>query len=218
MIILWLGGNRWVATEIARSLEWRHRPSYPLPSADVIVLASGGLLPKVAPRGSVELTRAGNRVLYASHLHRQGNANYILCTGGVVPGSNRKESHADTTIEFLLDLGVSEEAIWSESQSRNTYENALYSYPILKTKDVKTILLVTSASHMPRSLAVFRKTYSGIRVIPAPTDFTVTDDGDSHSIWQQLKGIFPSPGGFISISKSLHEYIGMIYYSYKGWM
>ena len=42
LLLLWLGGNRWVSFALARSLEWRYLPSDPIPQADVIVVLGGG--------------------------------------------------------------------------------------------------------------------------------------------------------------------------------
>jgi len=54
-----------------------------------------------------------------------------------------------------------------ENDSENTAENAFYSAEILREKNIKTIILVTSAMHMPRSVALFEA--QGLNVIPAPT-------------------------------------------------
>ena len=42
LLTLWLGSNRWVASSLARSLEWRYLPPNETPQADVIVLLGGG--------------------------------------------------------------------------------------------------------------------------------------------------------------------------------
>ena len=76
-------------------------------------------------------------------------------------------------------MGVPAEAIWLQTESRNTYEDAVYSARLLKDKGVRRILLVTSAWHMPRSLGLFQA--QGLEVVPLPVDFTVTDAG-----WQGL--------------------------------
>ena len=69
---------------------------------------------------------------------------------------------------LLLRLGVPDEAIVMETQSRNTAENALYTGEILRERGFARVLLVTSALHMPRAMKLFRA--RGIDAVPAPTD------------------------------------------------
>src|SRR5690606_30182135 len=79
----------------------------------------------------------------------------------------------DAMTELLVALGVPEEAILPEDRSRNTYENALYVRELLAQADSNEIVLVTSALHMPRSVAIFER--QGFSVTPAPVDYFVTE-------------------------------------------
>lgn len=71
--------------------------------------------------------------------------------------------------EFKSDSSV----IYTENQSKNTYENALYSRNLYISKfskewpNVEPWLLLTSAYHMPRAYAVFRA--QGWNITPYPT-------------------------------------------------
>ena len=58
-----------------------------------------------------------------------------------------------------------------ERQSRNTYENAVFSKAMIAPKPGERWLLVTSAYHMPRSVGLFRK--AGFPVEPYPVDWRV---------------------------------------------
>lgn len=67
----------------------------------------------------------------------------------------------------------------------------------------RPVILVTSASHMPRAVRNFKK--QGIRVIPAPTDFKIK----SSKLW--VSDFLPSPE-YLKISETaIHEYLGLIY-------
>ncbi len=66
--------------------------------------------------------------------------------------------------EFATKLVVPDERIISETESRNTRENALYTKKILKKINAQKVILVTSAFHMPRSYAVFKKI--GVNAVP----------------------------------------------------
>ena len=73
------------------------------------------------------------------------------------------------------------------------------------------VLLVTSAIHMPRSVAVFRGV--GMNVIPSPTDISILDlRNDGLFNW------LPSVGALGSTSRAVHEYIGLVVYWMRGWL
>jgi uncharacterized SAM-binding protein YcdF (DUF218 family) len=217
--VLWVGGNRWVATSLARSLEWRYLPPKEIPTAEVIVVLSGGTLPAEDPRPIVEVSGAGDRVIYTAWLYQQGTASHILLTGGNLDWSSYAQSPAEDMAEMLTMLGIPPEAIWLETEARNTYENALFSARILKEKNIQCILLVTSASHMPRSVRLFEA--QGFEVIPLPTDFTVTQagweglwSGDARKI---ILDLIPSAGNLSLTTRMLKEYLGILFYNLRGW-
>jgi uncharacterized SAM-binding protein YcdF (DUF218 family) len=218
LAVLMVTGNGWIAHGLARSLEWRLLPSGPMPEAQAIVVLSGGILPQEAPRQTVEFDDHGDRVFYAAELFKRGKAPLVVCTGGIVPGSTQETTHADDMFMLLRMLGVPAEAIACEGKSRNTYENAKYTYPLLKDRKVNRILLVTSALHMPRALGVFKRLYSDIEVIPAPTDFGETERKKRPPLLKQMGGIVPSAGNMVLTADVLHEYLGIVYYKLRGWM
>jgi uncharacterized SAM-binding protein YcdF (DUF218 family) len=216
LVCLLLGGNGWVAKGLARSLEWRYLPPEMPPQAEVIVLLGGGTLPDIAPRPMVEVGGAGDRVIYAAWLYKQGLAPHILLSGGVLDWSDTGHSPAGDMATLLEMMGVPREALWLESESRNTYENAVYSARILREKGIERILLVTSASHMPRSVKVFQA--QGLEVIPMPTDYAVTQRAaekvDARAI---ILGLTPSAESLALSSRMLKEYIGIFVYDLRGW-
>ena len=219
LLALWLGSNPWVALGLARSLEWRYLPPEPLPTAEVIVLLGGGTLPAEYPRTIVEVNSAGDRVLYAAWLYNQGVADAILLSGGNISWSNIQDSPAEQMAELLEMMGVPAEALWLEPDSRNTYENAQYSAEILKEQGIERLLLVTSALHMPRSVGLFEA--QGFEVIALPTDYTVTEAGWqelwSGSLESYILGFLPSASSLSLTTRALKEYMGMFFYSIRGW-
>jgi len=220
VIILWLGGNRWVAMGLARSLEWRHLPPEQAPQAEVIVLLGGGTVSAEYPRMMVEVNGAGDRVLYAAKLYQDGKAPNILLSGGKLDWVSRADTPAQQMASLLELVGVPKDVLWLESESRNTYENALYSARILQDKGINQVLLVTSASHMPRSVQLFEA--QGLDVIPLPTDFVVTESGwrsiRSSSLETILLNLIPSVDNLALTTRILKEYIGIFIYGLRGWL
>jgi uncharacterized SAM-binding protein YcdF (DUF218 family) len=83
--------------------------------------------------------------------------------------------------------------------------------------NVTNVLLVTSAMHMPRSIAVFRKQCPAIGFIPAPTDFRATD-GLSKPWYRHLVAAIPTPKHLQSFCEVWHEFMGYWYYRLRGWL
>lgn len=221
MVLLWVSSNRWVANTLARSLEWQYLPQPTMPHADAIVLLGGGSYAPLPPRQLPEMNEAGDRVLYAAWLYHQGKADHILVSSGnAVTTIASIPPAADSMKTLLLLFGVPEEAIWQETQSRNTYENGLYSKEFLAQKGINRILLVTSAMHMPRSVRIFAA--QGFEVIPAPTDYQVTEIEWAYQfrggLATLLVNALPQPGALSLTSSALKEYIGIVVYWLNGWL
>jgi uncharacterized SAM-binding protein YcdF (DUF218 family) len=219
LVCLWLGGNRWTAMTLARSLEWRYLPPQPVPSADAVVVLGGGTTSPEFPRPFVEVDGAGDRVIYAAQLYKQGKADHILVSGGRLDWAGGESSPAHDMQVLLEAMGVPEQAIWLQPQSRNTYEDALYSAQILKEKGAAHILLVTSASHMPRSMRLFAA--QGLVTTPVPVDYSVSyAEWDSllQGDWRvQVLNLMPNVDNLATTTRMLKEYIGMLVYDWRGW-
>jgi uncharacterized SAM-binding protein YcdF (DUF218 family) len=140
-----------------------------LPTADAIVLLTGGVVAPLKPRLYPELNDSGDRLAMAAALFHAGKAPYILVSGGQVFPNPELLSEAEYHVEFLRRLNVPNDAIVLEIESRNTAENALFSEDILVARGDNRILLVTSAFHMPRSMLLFEQT--GLIVVAVSTDF-----------------------------------------------
>ncbi len=225
LALLWLGGNRIVAMTLARSLEWRYAPSpgtaSTIPRADAIVVLGGATRTPGYPRPTAEVNEAGDRLLYAAWLYNQGAAPIIVLSGGAAPWIGPAgPPEAEVMAGLLQRMGVPETALLLEPGSWNTYENAEASLDILKAHDIKSIILVTSAIHMPRAHATFA--YPEIDVTPAPTDFWVSqaewDYYTQPKLSIQLMNLLPSSQDLTLTTQAIKEYIGMVVYAARGWL
>ncbi len=221
LLLLWLGSNDWVSTAVTRSLESRYLPPEDLPIGDVIVVLGGGTSTPQPPRQMVDLNSAVDRVFYAAWLYHQGSAPRLLVSGGIIEWRDHQATTpAEDMAEILGMLGVPSKAIWLESESRNTYENAVYTIDLLEEAGVERVILVTSALHMPRSVAIYKKL--GWEVIPAPTDYIVTDRAWDE-LWRsnftnQLLNFLPRAENLSQTTNALKEYLGMLVYRLRGWI
>ena len=98
--------------------------------------------------------------------------------------------------------GQGPEDIVLETKAADTKDHAIYVKEIVG-KD--RFILVTSASHMPRAMALFRK--HGMEPVPAPTDYMVKVRG-----WGlRPMMFFPSAGSLEKAGRAIHEYLGIIW-------
>lgn len=138
--------------------------------ADAIVVLGTTVWARQSPRVEIE-EAGGSRLIPGARLFRAGKAPHIVVSSGVRyatrPGEWRTES--EDMRDFLLMESVPAAAIVEENHSRNTDENARYTADIFRERGWKTAIVVTSAFHMRRSMAMFRK--YGIAVTQAfPTE------------------------------------------------
>lgn len=220
LLILFVFGNRWVALSLARSLEWRFLPPKDTPHADVIVVLSGGTQSAQFPRPITEINGAGDRIIYSAHLYHEGASEQILLSGGRIDWLAHGAEPTDDMAEILTMLGIPPEVLLYEPDSRNTYENAVNTYNMLEPMDIKRIILVTSAAHMPRAVALFE--HQGFEVIPAPTDYTVTEanwaqlvDG---SLASKVISLVPNVENISLTTSTMKEYFGVWIYRLRGWL
>ena len=167
-------------------------------------------------RGEVSILSAAERLTKGLELiRRYPNLPFIFSgfSGRVTP---RGMSEADAFKQLITEQGLAEitkGTAYYENQSRNTYENALYVKPIIDTVGMKNAdgqlkpwILVTSASHMYRSIKIFQK--QGILVLPLPVDYQT-----AHTLqWTSFDLVY----GAQNWNRLLHELIGLVAYKITG--
>ncbi|MGB3136520.1 MAG: YdcF family protein [Nodosilinea sp.] len=220
LLLLVVSSNSWVATEAMRSLEWRYQDTTDLPEAQAIVVLGGAINPQFPPRPWIDVRDEGDRVLHGARLYLEGKAPLLVFSGGRITwGQSQSRSEAADMVELAAALGVPRSAMLTEPDSLNTFENAAYTQVLLANRDVERILLVTSAMHMPRSLAIFRK--QGFEAIPAPTDFHVAKvpRDPAQTTWQgRTLSLIPQTENLHYLTRALKEYLGIVIYWLKGWL
>lgn len=200
---LWLWSTPVFSDWVRAGLERRYPPLpvQELPAVDAIVVLGGAMEAAQPPeRPYPDLGGAADRVWHAARLFRAGKAPLILASGGNLPWSGIEQPEAAAIAELLQEFGVPAAAIVLEPNSRTTRENRDNSLPILHALGAHRILLVTSALHMPRALALFEDT--DLAVIPAPTDVEVTVKPGHLLRW------LPDAQALADSSRAFKEYLG----------
>ncbi len=224
LFILFFTSNPIVAAKLVSSLEWRYLPPEPMPTADAIAVLGGATEPALAPRPWVEVSEQGDRILYGARLYNQNRAPKLILSGGRVTwrGGSAKgtaPSEADDMEEFAMAMNVPKSAIVLEGDSLNTRQNAVNIKKIMEAQRINSLLLVTSALHMPRSVAIFKKL--GIKVTPAPTDYLVPTETykSINATWQgRILSLLPDAEAQAHFTRALKEYVGFTIYRLRGWV
>lgn len=120
-------------------------------------------------------------------------------------GGDDPISNARKNAQMAIALGVNPRDIIILEAPKDTQEEAIASKRIVGNQP---IILVTSASHMVRASALFRK--MGVTVLPAPTDFQVKK---ASRLLQ-----FPSAEGLSRSEAAFHEYLGLAWGKIKGYI
>jgi uncharacterized SAM-binding protein YcdF (DUF218 family) len=203
-----------------RSLEWRYPDTTDLPEAQAIVVLGGSIQPQLPPRSWIEVAEEGDRVLHGARLYLAGRAPLLVLSGGRITwGQGQIRSEAADMAELAEALGVPTRAMVIEPDSLNTFENAAKTKVLLADRGIQRILLVTSAMHMPRALAIFKK--QGFEVIPAPTDFHVVKDPlnlETSTRQGRILSLMPQTENLHYLTRALKEYLGLGIYWLKGWL
>ena len=121
-----------------------------------------------------------------------------------------EQSEAEATKVLLAEWGVPATAIMLDNTSRNTRENAINIAILLEQQNCGVPLLVTSAAHMPRSVAAFRKV--GVDVFPVPADVRVT-----RRLGLTLHDWIPNALSLRMTTRALREWMGQKVYEFRGW-
>jgi len=175
-----------------------------LPTADAIVVLGGGRYWRAPEYGRDSAsTPSLERLQYAADLERASGLP-LLISGGSVQGE--PEAEASIMAELLrTTFGIKTEIV-TETRSRNTAENALYSKELLDAHGWHRVFLVTHARDLPRAVAIFEK--NSVAVIPAPLRFDTRRDEDLMVVDAWL----PSAVAMRQFREACHEYVGLLWY------
>lgn len=177
------------------------------PSFDAIVVLGGSTYPRISSVEHIELNGTSERLVAAARLYRAGIAPKVLFTGGSGDIGDQGKREAPYAYALLKLLGVPDASLIVESQSRNTYENATLSKPLLEAAGVRRVVLVTSAWHMRRSAAIFRK--AGYDFDPYAVDTVIEP-------FTFPRSLVPDADALARSTNLLTEFVGIVAYRILG--
>jgi uncharacterized SAM-binding protein YcdF (DUF218 family) len=153
---------------------------------------------------------AANRFIQGLELYHRGKLKKVMLSGGNANWFSPGPNESRVTFGYLRDLGLPQEAILLEDKSRNTYENAMFCVAsIQKEAPQAKVLLITSAWHMYRARACFRK--AGLRCDWYCSDYLQNKQGLSS--WAKFE-----PGNLEKWDLLIKEWVGLAVYAMKGYL
>jgi uncharacterized SAM-binding protein YcdF (DUF218 family) len=206
LVALWLLGFQAPPDALLRTLENR----YPVPATGAInrhvgIIVLGGATnhpDSFVAHGQVPLGEAAERMTVPVGLLRQHPKMELVFAGGEGRLMTTGVTESELARAFYQEQGVNLAQVKLEDGSRNTRENAQQVAKLLGDRCKSPWLLVTSAWHMPRSMAEFETV--GCNVTAYPVDFRT---GDSTSLSEYSLAL-----SLLRWQVALHEWLGLLVY------
>jgi uncharacterized SAM-binding protein YcdF (DUF218 family) len=163
--------------------------------------------------GKINFGMSGDRLFQTLPLYYSKRIKRIIFTGGSGSVEFPEKREGLYVQKYLHSIHIPDSALVIESRSKNTYENAVFTKKLLDSLKINGhFLLVTSAYHMPRVMAVFKKAgYTGI------TPF-ITNRSSGVRRYTPDHMLIPNAGALISLELLIHEWMGFLTYKIKGYV
>jgi uncharacterized SAM-binding protein YcdF (DUF218 family) len=196
-----------------KPIEDRFPPLLSLPPRVDGILVLGGVIDEsvIGVRGLPRsLAAAGSPRLdaFLELARRYPMAKHVF-TGGSIELINDRDTEADVVRRIFARLGLDTTRILFEDRSRNTWENAKFSFEMIKPEPEELWILITSARHMPRAIGTFRKA-GWKNLLAFPIDY-VTGEG-----MPPFNPTFGLGANLNVLGEAIREYIGLCVYWYLG--
>lgn len=215
VVLLWIISTPWAADQLSQFWETPRSERRQLPAVSDVAVVLGGLSdPTVSNAEHTEFGKQVERLTEAVMLYKEGRVRALLITSGSGDLWNQEAKEAPHLVEWAKTMGVKEADVVVESASRNTRENATLSLPLADARGFKSFVLVTSASHMPRSAAIFRKAgydRDGRTLVLWPVDTQQTDT-------RFPSNAVPDPAALSTVQSVLREMLGYVVYWTQGYL
>jgi uncharacterized SAM-binding protein YcdF (DUF218 family) len=182
------------------------------PGKTAIVVLGGGCQTVAGWNGERTAVLAGDsaaRVLEAARISRELPAAIVISSGGSPTPDEDETVVALVMRDHLIALGVAPARILLETDSRDTHDEAVAIDPMLRTRNIRQVVLVTSDVHMRRSVGTFAE--AGWKVIPA----IAPNPNYGRPLRRRM---VPSSMGLSFSSAVVHEACGIPYYWARGWL
>lgn len=212
-VFMYVISNSFLTDEIVRAWEYSDDDIYLKNTKYDIAIVLGGMGRIDERQNRFDFGSSGDRLFQTLELYYKKRVNKILITGGSGSISKPNQREAEYIKKYLETISIPDSSIIIENNSKNTYENAIFTKHILDSMQFKgTILLVTSSFHMRRSIAIFEK--AGYKHL---TPY-VTNKFTGLRKFEFDHCFIPNVEAIFGLNLILHEVIGYVTYKIKGYL
>ena len=183
----------------------------PTGSADAVIVLGGYAQPAPNNYLGIEFREAASRLFTGIALVRDGKGS-ALVLGGSGWGDPPTPVEAQAAANWIHSWNLVSAPVEFLGVCRDTHDEALHASSLARTNGWKKIILVTSAWHMRRALAVFQK--AGLDAIPVAADFR----GCPADLTQAHLSLIPRTSSLVHLDLWLEENLGYLYYWMRGWV
>ncbi len=212
-IFMYVISNSFLVDEVVRAWEYCDDDIYLKETKYDLAIVLGGMGRIDERQDRFDFGYSGDRLFQTLELYHKQRVKKLLITGG--SGSISKPNHREAFYikKYLKNIAIPDSNIIIENDSKNTYENAIFTKRVLDSIHFKgSILLVTSSFHMRRSLAIFEK--AGYKNV---TPF-VTNKITGIRKFEFDYCFMPNIEAVFSLNLILHEIVGYATYKLKGYL
>ncbi len=189
---------------------WQRKDENDAPTADAIIVLSGGGRPKAPGKANIFEWGDPDRYFAGISLFQKKKAPRLFFTGGTTPYSDNYKDEGTLYKEHAISLGIPLYAITITNKVVNTSQEAIeIRKSFNKMNSSRKILLVTSAFHMKRAKKIFER--QGFRVYPFPVDFKTSNI----LLWKNPYQWIPNSESLSKSSQALRELMGRAIY--RSW-
>jgi uncharacterized SAM-binding protein YcdF (DUF218 family) len=165
-----------------------------------------------APEDRLNLNERPNRLIQAIQLYHSGKIKKILLSGAAGTILDPRLEEDPQLTGFLMEAGIPEQDIWVEPRSKNTFENIRFSKELIREQSPDAnILLITSAFHIRRALAICQK--EELTCTPFSTDKIAEPIHWSPNSW-----LLPDHSALQTWEIMIKEWVGFGAYRLKGYL
>jgi uncharacterized SAM-binding protein YcdF (DUF218 family) len=214
-VFVYLGGATPIPEHLISRLErpFANATAATAARADVVIVLGGNLSPSAHDSFEISLNSSADRIVTGVEVLRLKKVGAMIFSGGPAGIGTNRMSEGKRVVNWLNTWNVASGEIIGLAPCLNTHDEALRVREVMAERHWTNAIRVTSAYHLPRALATFRK--QGIDVRPVACDFEGLPVME-----RDIAGIrlVPLLERLKILTLYVHEVIGWYYYAARGWI
>lgn len=212
LLLFYIFSNSFIVDEAARFWEMKETYDNELDSSYQAGILLGGGMASIDNKEKITFRYNPDRFFQTLRLFKTKRIKKIIISSGSGSLVYRDMLEAAILKKYLLEIGIPDSTILIDSLSDNTYQNAVFTKTILEKENITgKCLLITSATHMRRSIACFEKQNINIQAY-------CTSKQAGPRKWDFDHLFIPNVKSFVLWETIIHEWVGMLMYKISGYI